>query len=158
MKSTIFASVALALAGVSLTACGQEQAPPAATEGKPGVEITNGRLVLPAVADNPGVLYFDISYNGDDYAVLRKVEVASAKEATMHETITTNGVTQMGPIPPLNLVKGEEVKFEPGGKHVMVMGLDPALKAGDKTEVTLTFTGGDKLSFDATVEAPGGGN
>lgn len=158
MKSTIFASVALALAGITLASCGQDKAPPAETEGKPGVEVANGRLVLPAVSGNPGVLYFDITYNGDDYAVLRKVEIAGVQEAMMHQTVTANGVTQMGPLPPLNLTKGETAKFEPGGKHVMAMGIDPSLTAGKTAEVTLTFAGGDKMSFDATVEAPGGGN
>lgn len=156
MKSTIFAAVALALAGCTLTACGKEEAPADAPEGMPGVEVSNGRLVLPAVSGNPGVLYFDIIYNGDDYAVLRKVEIEGVKSTMMHETLTANGVTQMAPLPPLSLVKGEMVKFEPGAKHIMAMGLDPALKEGATTEVTLTFAGGDKLSFDAAIEGPGG--
>jgi len=50
---------------------------------------------------------------------------------------------------------GKTAKFEPGGNHVMAMGLDEALKAGDTTEVTLTFVGGDKVSFPATVLAAG---
>ncbi len=159
MKSTVLASLALVLAGTGLAACGEQQAPPAEkTDSKPGVAVTNGRLVLPAVAGNPAALYFDIVNSGDDYAVLRKAEVPNAKETMMHETVTAGGVAQMGPLSPVNLIKGEPVKFEPGGKHVMVMGLDPAPKAGDTTEVTLTFAGGDKLSFNAAVEAPGGKN
>ena len=159
MKSTIFASIALALASAGLAACGEKPATsPTETDGKPGVDVTNGRLVLPAVKGNPAALYFDIVNNSDDYAVLRKAEVPGAKETSLHATMTANGVTQMGSIAPVNLLKGEPVKFEPGGKHVMVMGLEPAPKAGEMIEVTLTFAGGDKLSFDAKVEGPGGSN
>ena len=81
MKSTVLASLALVLAGTGLAACGEQQAPPAEkTDSKPGVAVTNGRLVLPAVAGNPAALYFDIVNSGDDYAVLRKAEVPNAKE------------------------------------------------------------------------------
>ncbi|TXG94291.1 MAG: copper chaperone PCu(A)C [Rhodocyclaceae bacterium] len=159
MKSIIFAPLALALAAATLTACNEKPAQTAdEVNAKPGVAVTNGRLVLPAVSGNPAALYFDIVNNGDDYAVLRKAEVPGAKETAMHQSVTANGVTQMQPLAPVNLEKGKPVKFEPSGYHVMVMGLAPAPKAGETTEVTLTFAGGDKLSFDAKVEGPGGGN
>ncbi len=51
--------------------------------------------------------------------------------------------------------KGDTVKFAPGGKHVMAMELDDTLAAGETTEVTLTFLGGDKLTFPATILAAG---
>lgn len=157
MKSTIFAFVALGLGAAGLSACNRE-APKeeAAPDAKPGVTVSNGRVVLPAVSGNPGALYFDIVNNSDDYAVLRKAEVAGATETMMHDVLNDNGVSQMVPLAPVNLTKGETVKFEPGGKHIMAMDLDPALKAGGTVQVTLTFAGGDKLSFDAQVEAPGG--
>jgi hypothetical protein len=51
--------------------------------------------------------------------------------------------------------KGKQLKFAPGGNHVMAMGLADTLKPGDTTKVTLTFVGGDKYSFPAKVEAAG---
>jgi periplasmic copper chaperone A len=147
MKSAILASVALAISSIALTACQEEAKEEAAPEGMPGVSVANARLVLPAVKGNPGVVYFD--------ATLRKVEVAGAKDAMMHDTITQNGVSQMAPSPFVNLPKGETLKFAPGGKHVMAMDLDPSLAAGGTTEVTLTFAGGDKTTVDAQIQPPG---
>lgn len=159
MKYSSVAPVLLVLCMGALASC-QKESPPAeaAPEGIPGVSASNARLVLPAVKGNPGVIYFDIVNAGDEFVAMRTVEVAAAKQTTMHETITQNGQTTMVEMAPLTLNKGEPVKFEPGGKHVMAMDLDPALKAGDTTEVTVTFAGGDKMSFPATVEAPGGAN
>jgi copper(I)-binding protein len=157
MKSAILASVALAMSSIALTACQEEAKEEAAPEGMPGVSVANARLVLPAVKGNPGAVYFDVTYSGTDYATLRKVEVAGAKDAMMHDTITQNGVTQMAPAPFVNLPKGGTVKFEPGGKHVMAMDLDPTLAAGGTTEVTLTFAGGDKTTVDAQIQ-PAGSN
>lgn len=157
MKKAIAASMALILSGTMLAACGEKgSAPTENPDSKPGVKVSNGRLVLPAVAGNPAAVYFDIENTGDDFVALRAIDVAGAKETTMHETLTDNGAAEMVALSPVNLVKGQPIKFEPGGKHAMVMGLAPAPKVGDNVEVTLTFAGGDKTSFPAKVEGPGG--
>ena len=44
---------------------------------------------------------------------------------------------------------------KPGGTHVMAMDLADTLAAGGETEVTVTFVGGDKVSFPAEVRAAG---
>ena len=156
MKSTIFASVALGLCTVSLAACGEQPAPDAVPEGMADVTVTNGRIVLPAVKGNPAALYFDIANNGSEYLMLRKVQVQGGKRVTMHDTVEQGGVTSMGPIGGINVTAGEPVSLKPGGKHVMIMELDPALAAGGTTPVALTFVGGDQFQFDAKIEAAGG--
>lgn len=159
MKYSTIGPVLLALSTLALGGCGNDTAPSeAAPDGMPGVSATNGRLVLPAVAGNPGALYFDIENQGDEFVAMRTVDVTGAKQTMMHETMTDNGRTTMASMAPLTLDKGVLIKFEPGGKHVMVMDLDPLLKAGDTTEVTATFAGGDKLSFPAKIEAAGDAN
>ena len=158
MKSTIFASIALSACTIALAGCQKEAAQDTASEADMGIAASNVRLVLPAVKGNPGAVYFDIVNEARDYAVLRKVEVTGAKDAMMHDTIDNNGVMEMVSLQPVNLVKGEVVKFERGGKHVMAMELDETLEAGGTTEVTFTFTGGDKLSVPATIEAIGDAN
>ena len=50
---------------------------------------------------------------------------------------------------------GETVKFEPGGTHVMAMDLADTVAPGSQAEVTVTFVGGDKVSFPADVRAAG---
>lgn len=158
MRISRLAPALLAVSILSLSACNETPAEQAAPEGIPGVSVSNARLVLPAVKGNPAALYFDIVNAGDEFVALRAVSVADAKEAMMHETVNENGMAKMLPMPPLPLEKGKPVKFEPGGKHVMVMDVAETLKAGDTTEATATFAGGDKMSFPAKVEAAGGGN
>lgn len=163
MKCTILAGAMLVVAGIGLAACGQgakqAQQTSAAPEGMPGITVSDGRLVLPAVKGNPGAVYFNVDYSGDDVAMIRAVHVDGAKSATLHQTVKEpNGVSQMQELLNVKVVKGQTMKFEPGGKHVMATDLDPSLKPGDTTEVTLTFLGGDKMSFPAKVEAPGSQN
>ena len=159
MKTTAFASLVLAVGTFGLAACEQqvkddEPAQPV-PDAKPGVSVSNARLVLPTVPGNPGALYFDILNTADDPAELRTIEVQGAGAAMMHDSIMQAGKMTMQATGPLSLAKGQQVSFAPGGKHVMVMQIDPALKSPGRTEVTMTFAGGDKISVEAAIEPPG---
>jgi copper(I)-binding protein len=160
MRSRILAGTLLTAVAIGLGSCGQgaNQSEPTATapDGFPGITVSDGRLVLPAVKGNPGALYFNLDYTGNDIAMIRAVHVDGAQDAELHEsTKNPNGVVEMHKIVQLAVPKGQTLKFEPGGNHVMVLKLDDTLKAGGTTEATLTFAGGDKTSFPAKIEPAG---
>ncbi len=139
-----------------LPACNQaEKAPVTAetitTDKKPGLMLIDGRLVLPAVTGNPGAVYFKLANAGETDTAIVAVDVTGATRAEMHETTDT----AMKPLKSVPLTSINTVIFEPGGKHVMVFGLDPAVKPGDAQEMTITFADGDKLSTPLKVEKAG---
>jgi copper(I)-binding protein len=160
MRKLLLACAALSLAGLGLAACGGEPTEQVETDPDsiPGVTVTNARLILPAVKGNPAAVYFDLAYGDPGTSArigLNRVDVAGAKSATLHEYSEWNRQkTMMEMVPPV-IAKGETLKFEPGGKHVMAMDLDESLAAGGTTEVTLTFAGGDKISFPAAIKGAG---
>ena len=87
MKRTLLALSIAALAGV-LASCHQGTAPAAATQSaaaapdaKPGLTLTDGRLVLPAVKGNPAAAYFRLSNSSAKSAVVAAVDVAGAGNA-----------------------------------------------------------------------------
>ena len=155
LKNLVFAGGILALA-----ACSSEPEQPPVQENPdvmPGITVENARMVLPAVSGNPAAVYFDVSYRGDHPAVIRGVHVAGSENAMMHETLESDGMASMHDMMGVDVPSGETVSFAPGGKHVMVMDVDSALKPGDAVEVTITLDDGDKASFPAEVRAPGEG-
>lgn len=157
MKSRFFASVALGFAALGLAACGSGEEAPAETapEAPAGIEVSNGRLMLPPVSGNPGAVYFDVANSGDRDMVIRSAAVAGAESAEIHSTGTWDGEPAMHEVFQLAVPAGETVAFEPGGLHVMAMDLGEGVSAGSTAEVTLTFAGGDKVSFPAEVRAAG---
>jgi len=157
MKSALYAAAALALAGIGLASCGDSgsQQSEASPEAPVGISAKDGRLVLPAVKGNPGAVYFDITNNGGKDTAIAGAFVDGAKMAMLHTTSTEGGVASMKDMDQVPLAKGATVRFAPGGNHVMAMDLDAALAAGGTTEVTLTFTDGDKVSFPAKILAAG---
>jgi copper(I)-binding protein len=147
-------SVMLA-AVLALGACQQQKSGEEAAQGpdaKPGLTVSDGVLVLPAVKGNPGAAYFALTNGSQEPTSLAAIHIDGAGKAEMHET-------RGGTMAPMNWAQvnaGETLKFERGGKHVMVFDLTDRIKPGGTAEMTLTFSGGDKLSTPLRVEAAGG--
>lgn len=142
---------------LALAACSEEAEVPveAAGDCPPGVNVTEGWLSLPAVAENPGAAYFTIANDAEEQITLRTVDVLGADSAELHQTATYNFQTTMNELFAVAVMPGEAVVFEPGGRHVMAMGIREGVAAGSETEVTLTFAGGDKCSFPVTTYPAG---
>ena len=156
MKIGLWSAAVLALSTVALAACGEEPAPADAAPGAPeGVTVSNGRLMLPAVAGNPGAVYFDMANAGTKDLMIRAAAVEGAGSTVLHQMGTWNRQPSMDEVFTVPLKAGETVKFEPGGLHVMANDLADTVTAGSQAEVTVTFVGGDKVSFPADVRAAG---
>ena len=148
--------LAASFAVLALAACGgaknEEKAEAtAAPEAKPGIAISEGRMILPAVSGNPAGAYFTVENNGDKSISIASIAIDGVGKAEMHET--KGG--QMKPAERLDVAAKSVVKFERGGLHVMGFDLDSKLKAGGTTEITVTFSDGDKVSAPLTLEAMG---
>jgi len=154
---TLLAGLAALSLALGTAACNNTPEAPASTtpDAPAGVTVADGWLSLPAVAGNPGAVYFTIRNAGENDVMIRTVDVAGAQSAMMHETAEWSGQVDMQELFQLAVPRAGEVVFAPGGKHVMAMSLDPALVAGGETEVTLSFVNGDKLSFPAQIRAAG---
>lgn len=159
-----FRSLALAPAMIvaisALAACQQADAPASqeteaaqtSPDAKPGISGSNGRLVLSVVEGRPAAVYFTVRNDGPSPATLAGVHVAGIGEAQMHKTKGGS----MSAVDKLEIAPGKSLEFAPGGLHVMGFDPDKTLKAGDSTELTLTFADGDKLSMPLRVKTMGG--
>ena len=158
MYRTMLGALAPITLALSLAGCGGETAEPvdAANPDAPaGISATEGRLNLPAVEGNPGALYFNVVNDSDRDRMIRAVSIMGAGSAIMHQMGTWNLEPSMEEVLQLNVPAGETIAFEPGDYHVMAMDIDGSLEIGGETEATLTFVGGDKVSFPVTILGPG---
>ena len=145
----MFAGIAaLSLAACQSEAPSDEAAATAGPEAKPGVKITGARVVLPGVAGNPGAAYFSLDNQGDAAVTIAVVAVEGSGRTELHA----------GDMKVLDGGKAEartHLDFVQGGPHVMLFDVSDRLKAGDQTELTVTFSDGDKMSVPAKVESMG---
>lgn len=144
----IYAAIALGLGGLALGACAEE--PVVTEEAAVPLAASEAQLFLPAVAGNPGVVYFELANSSDGPIVVRKAEVEGSARAELHDYMEYDE-TEMGSIGQVSVPAGGSVEFAPGDQHVMVYELDPSLEAGGTTTVTLTMVGGDTMEFEAEI-------
>ncbi|WP_237713935.1 copper chaperone PCu(A)C [Novosphingobium sp. Rr 2-17] len=151
-------AVMLAGCGKSPEPAGSEAAPaPVETkasngpDAKPGISASGARLVLPVIPGRPAAAYFTVRNDGGAEATLVGVHVADAGSTQMHRT---QGGT-MAQVDKLAIAPGGALEFAPGGLHAMVFDPGTELKAGGTSELTLTFSDGDKISIPLSIEGMG---
>ena len=73
-----------------------------------------------------------------------------------HEGHDMGGAMMMQQVPSVAVAAGEDVSFEPGGLHVMLLELPDPLELGETFELTLALENGDSITVDVEVrdEAP----
>jgi copper(I)-binding protein len=126
-----------------------EAAASGSIEAKPGVKVSDARLILPAVAGNPAAAYLVIDNQTKDMVSIAAVTIQGAAKTEMHSMEGDS----MKPVDRVDVEAGTAKRFEPGKLHIMAFELGSDLAAGGETEFTLTFTDGDKTSVLAKVES-----
>lgn len=137
-------------AGLILAGCQGE--PPAATP-----TVAQARIALPAAPGLPGAGYF-VLCGGSGSDALLGVASPAAERIEMHESgADARGVTTMRPLAELPLGGAREMAFAPGGKHLMVHGLDPQARPGTPIELTFRFRSAAPVTVRAPLVPPGSG-
>ena len=72
--------------------------------------------------------------------------------APLHESfVDAQGLASMRRVDSVELPPGGEARLEPGGLHVMLMGLDATLSVGDSVSTVLQFEVSGRLTVSAVV-------
>ena len=107
----------------------------------------------PSLASGNSAVYFVIENrtDSDDTLLSASSDIASAVE--MHMTSMEGDNMQMMPQEEVSIETGKTV-FQPGGLHVMLVGLNQDLNPGDKFLLKLNFATAGELILDVTVNEP----
>ena len=80
-----------------------------------------------------------------------------ARTLEIHESRQVDGMWRMRRLDGLEVPAGGSVSLEPGGAHLMIFGINQAIRPGDRLGVTLELESGETLPVTIAVESPGGG-
>ena len=130
---------------VALAGCAKEEQ----------LRVTDAWVRYSPVRENPSAAYFTIQGGPQDVSLIGvSTEVAIRSE--MHETMAGHeGMASMKPVTNVQVPAGSEVRFEPGGKHVMLWNLNPGLKPPKRIVMTFSFSNGERIQADAPLVAAG---
>jgi copper(I)-binding protein len=131
-----------------------------ATEGAQ-ISVTNS-WARPTIGKSRNTAaYMTIANQGKTDDVLQGARSPKAKSVELHQTtMTQDGVMQMREVESgLPIEAGASLALAPGGTHLMVLGLEDALNAGEKLMLTLEFAKAGRVEVGVPVSAtpPQGG-
>jgi copper(I)-binding protein len=96
--------------------------------------------------------YMVIVNGGDVDEELLSVDSEVAENIELHKMENRDGMMRMQKVDYIMIAPGTEVKLEPGGLHVMLIGLERQLSPGEDVEITLVFEDGSRSILTAPVK------
>ena len=126
-------------------------------------DYSTGALTIdhPVIYESPGMArtaagYMTITNDGDSPERLIGVRAEGVPTTMLHESVMDGDIVRMEHLEAVVIAPGESVAFDPGGKHVMFMGLDGTpLVEGDEIAATLIFDRAGEVDVTFTVEPRG---
>lgn len=106
--------------------------------------------VRPSTGGPNTAAYVTITNQGSQPDRLVKAECSYANSVELHNHIEENGVMKMRPVPFLEAGKSP-VAMQPGGLHIMLMGLKDSFKDKNMIPITLHFEKAGKIILDFPV-------
>jgi periplasmic copper chaperone A len=86
-----------------------------------------------------GVVYFTLKNDTGKSDRLLKLSTPVAGKVEVHRTEVLDGIARMREVAVLHVDAGQTLEFQPGGLHVMLMGLRQPLVAGTTYELDFLF-------------------
>ena len=118
----------------------------------PKVTVSDAWVRSVAVSNEPTAAYLVISNGSGQPDALLGASSPDAVMVQLHETTTdSTGMTGMQHIDRLAIPGEGEVTLQPGGHHLMIMGLSRTLAAGGTLELDLVFERAGKVVVMAEV-------
>jgi copper(I)-binding protein len=136
--------MAFGLAAATLVSCGQPKQ----------LFVDHAWARLGAVTGRPAAVYLTI-HGGPAAATLISVTTDVAIKSEMHETMSQGAMSTMKPLVNVAIPANTVVKFEPGGRHVMLFDMNPGITPGKTITLTLSFADGTRILQDASVIGAG---
>ena len=113
-----------------------------------------------AAADGMTAGFGVLENSSADDITLEAASTAAAHMVELHETKLDDAgaMTMQQKEGGFVIPAGERFVLEPGGNHLMLMGLTAPLVAGQEVEFTLSFADGSTLNFSAPIKDYSGAN
>ncbi|WP_414903179.1 copper chaperone PCu(A)C [Sphingomonas flavalba] len=126
----------------------------ASCQKAPELYVDKASVQLSPVAGNPSVAYFTV-HGGEEATNLIQVSSPMAIRVEMHESKIDNGVARMNTVTAVPVAARGKVEFAPGGLHVMLWNINPAITPGKTLPLVFSFGNGTRIQVDTPVQAMG---
>lgn len=137
-------SLSLALLALALSGCTRAPEEP--------VSISEAHARSAALPGGMGAAFFTIENRTDQPDRLTGVDCPLAESVEIHESFAEAEVMRMRRIPELQIPARATVRLEPGGLHLMLIGMRATIAEGETIPLALHFEHAGTIPLEAPVE------
>jgi len=119
------------------------------------IEVVHGWARATPPGMPMGAIYATLKNTSEVDVEVTRLSTPVARGAEIHESVEIDGLMRMREITPFIIPAGESVNLQPGGKHIMLMGLKQALEAGNTFSLDIQLSDGSAVA--ATIVTGGFG-
>ena len=170
MRKNITLALALPIAvAIGLAGCGQNDSKAADSEQTEGGSSASANpeatqvdaealsfdgAWVKAADDGMTAVFGELRNNTDEDINLVEAKYADAKMVELHETEGdgSGGMSMQEKEGGFTIPTGESLHFEPGGDHIMIMGLEKAIKPGEQISLDLVTADGETVEVTAVAK------
>jgi copper(I)-binding protein len=117
----------------------------------PALAVTGAWARATAPGAPVGAVYLVIDNTAGKADRLLSVSTDRAERCEVHTMVQDGDVMKMRRVDPLHIAAGARLALEPGGTHVMLMGLKSPLVEGETLDLVMTFENAGALQIQAPV-------
>ncbi len=117
------------------------------------VEVNQAWVRLMPPGSHMTAAYLAIENHSDNALTLQSVSSIAAKDCSIHQTVNEDGVSRMHQLEGIKLPSNETVVMQPGGIHIMLMGISRPLIKGDKFPMKLKFSDGTEQDIQLDIRS-----
>jgi copper(I)-binding protein len=115
-----------------------------------GIEVREPWM-RPGTQGGNGAVYFIVQNHSSEEDEIVSIRSDAAAAVEIHESKMEGDVMQMQQLASVPLQSGAEVTFQPGGLHIMLVGLKNDINMGDEIELTLQFKNYEDIKVSVPV-------
>ncbi|TAN67709.1 MAG: copper chaperone PCu(A)C [Magnetospirillum sp.] len=115
--------------------------------------VTNAWARATSPNTTVGIAFVTLAASTADTLVTASTPAAAKVE--FHRHVHQDGLMKMQQQPTVEVAAGQPLEFNPGGLHLMLIGLKEQLKPGRSFPLTLTFAKAGAVTVTVAVEGPG---
>lgn len=101
--------------------------------------------------------FMKVKNSSNETISIVKASSDASKVVELHTHLMKDGVMKMIQVPNIKIPANGEVSLQPGGLHIMLIGLNQALKEGENVTLTIEFSNGESKTITVPVKTVMGG-
>lgn len=120
---------------------------------KQALSVNEAYVRAPVADRDVTAAFMTIVNNSETANALQSASSPAAEKVELHQHTHSDGMMRMREVDSIDIAPQASVTLEPGGYHMMLIGIKPALREQENVELKLNFANDESITVAASVRS-----